>query len=91
MHQNLFGGDQCHGSHVFARSANIPYEIFNEIYGEVKTQHGLHLLTMLLHLTNTGSIKLKSTNPFQYPAIEPNYLSDKQDIDIFIEGIRPDK
>ncbi|CAC5376119.1 Glucose dehydrogenase [FAD, quinone],Choline dehydrogenase, mitochondrial,Oxygen-dependent choline dehydrogenase [Mytilus coruscus] len=43
---------------------------------------------ILLHPKSTGSIKLKSKDPFVHPVIDPNYLSNHHDIDIFIEAIR---
>ncbi|XP_052089229.1 glucose dehydrogenase [FAD, quinone]-like [Mytilus californianus] len=43
---------------------------------------------ILLHPNSTGSIKLKSKDPFVHPVIDPNYLSNHHDIDIFIEAIR---
>ncbi|VDI41110.1 Hypothetical predicted protein [Mytilus galloprovincialis] len=43
---------------------------------------------ILLHPKSTGSIKLKSNDPFVNPVIDPNYLIHRHDIDIFIEAIR---
>ena len=35
-----------------------------------------------------GTIKLKSTDPFDYPLIDPHYLENKRDVKTFIRGIR---
>ncbi|XP_063405240.1 oxygen-dependent choline dehydrogenase-like [Mytilus trossulus] len=43
---------------------------------------------ILLHPKSTGSVRLKSKDPFVHPVIDPNYLMHRHDIDIFIEAIR---
>jgi len=46
------------------------------------------MIPIILHPKSRGSITLKSTNPFEYPNIDPNYLADQEDMDIFIEATR---
>jgi len=47
---------------------------------------GLHMT--LLRPTSLGSITLKSTNPFEPPVINPNYLSTQHDVDVLVRGMR---
>ncbi|KZV65546.1 GMC oxidoreductase [Peniophora sp. CONT] len=47
---------------------------------------GLHMT--LLRPTSTGSITLKSKNPFEHPLIEPNYLVTAHDRDVLLRGMR---
>ena len=57
--------------------------MFPEEYG-----HGMVVAVVLLHPKSRGTIKLKSANPFEHPAINPEYLKEKEDVDTLIRGIR---
>jgi choline dehydrogenase-like flavoprotein len=48
------------------------------------------IFPLLMHPKSVGQITLKSNNPFQWPKIEGNFLSDKENIDVhtFVEGIK---
>nr|XP_022905659.1 glucose dehydrogenase [FAD, quinone]-like [Onthophagus taurus] len=41
-----------------------------------------------LHAKSRGYISLKSKNPTEYPLIYANYLSEPDDLDVLVEGIR---
>ena len=40
------------------------------------------------HQKNSGTIKLQTTDPFDYPIIDPQCLTDKRGMEEFIAGIR---
>ncbi|KAK3098155.1 hypothetical protein FSP39_016702 [Pinctada imbricata] len=42
----------------------------------------------LIHPKSRGFVKLRSSDPLEHPIIDPNYLSEKEDIDTLIRGIR---
>lgn len=42
---------------------------------------------MLLHPKSEGEIKLRSSNSFDPPLIDPKYLSNEDDIALLIDGI----
>ncbi|XP_071114572.1 glucose dehydrogenase [FAD, quinone]-like [Haliotis cracherodii] len=49
----------------------------------------LHANGVIFHMPKSrGSIRLRSTNPFEYPVIDPNYLSHPHDVKTLIRGIR---
>ena len=39
-------------------------------------------------LGNTGTITLRSSDPFDSPAIQPNYLADPSDVKSLVEGLK---
>jgi len=46
------------------------------------------LYVSLLRPKSRGYLKLRSNNPFHYPAIQPNYLEEDDDLQTFIDSIR---
>jgi choline dehydrogenase len=50
--------------------------------------HGFTIGVVLLHPESTGSLMLRSTNPTDPPAIQPNYLASENDVKVMIEGLR---
>ena len=44
------------------------------------------MLLILLHPKSTGTLRLKSQNPFEHPILDPKYFKVKRDIDILIDG-----
>ncbi|KAL4234627.1 hypothetical protein ACF0H5_006268 [Mactra antiquata] len=53
-----------------------------------KWYEGFIMLPILLHPKSRGTVTLKSEDPFDYPDIDPNYLSEQEDMDVFIEGMK---
>jgi choline dehydrogenase len=50
--------------------------------------HGFTIGVVLLHPESKGRLKLRTTNPTDAPAIDPNYLASEQDVQVMIEGLR---
>ncbi|KAK3096962.1 hypothetical protein FSP39_005120 [Pinctada imbricata] len=46
------------------------------------------ILPTLLHPRSRGVIKLRSTDPLEHPLIDPNYLSEQEDVDTLVRGIK---
>jgi len=49
---------------------------------------GFGIASTLLHPASRGNIKLFSNNPFDYPFINTNYLSDPRDMKAIVEGLK---
>ncbi|XP_022916156.1 glucose dehydrogenase [FAD, quinone]-like [Onthophagus taurus] len=62
--------------------------VYNTVYKPLGDAETWSLLPLLLRPKSTGRISLKSSNPFVYPDINPNYFTHKEDILTLIEGIR---
>ena len=61
-------------------------QVVRALYGGTKGKDGVIILPKLLQPSSTGHIKLRSANPFDYPIIDPQYLTEKADIDMLIDG-----
>ena len=47
---------------------------------------GILINLIMLHPKSKGHVRLKSTNPYNHPIIDPKYLDDVQDVEIFHKG-----
>ncbi|XP_045160659.1 glucose dehydrogenase [FAD, quinone]-like [Mercenaria mercenaria] len=49
---------------------------------------GFSTVISLIDPKSVGTLKLKSADPFDYPLIDPQYLTDKRDIDAYVRAFR---
>ena len=61
-------------------------QVFRALNGGLDGRDGVTIFTKLLNPKSIGNIRLKSANPFDHPLINPNYLSEQQDVDTLIDG-----
>ncbi|KAF2879798.1 hypothetical protein ILUMI_26373 [Ignelater luminosus] len=63
---------------------------YNTIWRKVNASNTFTLLVILLHPSSRGELRLKSSSPYDYPLINPRFLSDSNDEDIatMYEGIK---
>ncbi|HSD76848.1 MAG TPA: GMC family oxidoreductase N-terminal domain-containing protein [Solirubrobacteraceae bacterium] len=52
------------------------------------SEHGLTIGTMPLQPASTGSVWLRSGDPLEPPAIDPAYLTAKEDVRVLLDGVR---
>jgi choline dehydrogenase len=50
--------------------------------------HGFSIASVCLQPRSRGSIRLRSTDPLEAPAIDPGFLSDPEDLRVLVEGTR---
>lgn len=76
------------GSDIAQKFSGWTDETFNTIAKIVSNP--IHVNVVLLHPKSRGRIKLKSASPFDYPLIDFNLLSDKDNFDIesLYRGVR---
>ncbi|KAF5303557.1 hypothetical protein FQR65_LT08158 [Abscondita terminalis] len=55
---------------------------FDSLWGKQNSQNSFSFGCILLHPKSFGSVKLKSNDPYEYPLIDLNSLSDKKNEDI---------
>ena len=67
---------------------NFRDEVVKEQLAKHPNEHGFMTVVSLTHPRSRGTITLKSSDPFDYPAIDPQYLTDKSDVSEFIAALR---
>ena len=63
-------------------------KVVTEQMAKTPNDNGFLTFVMPLHEKSRGTITLRSTDPFDYPIIDPEYLTDQRDIDDFIAALR---
>ena len=82
-------GGSVNGDSVLRRNFGIRDDVYDDIFeGIGLEQNSFMVFPMVLRPKSRGRIKLRSSNPFDYPIILPNYFSDPYDMKISIRGIR---
>ncbi|XP_043482242.1 glucose dehydrogenase [FAD, quinone]-like [Leptopilina heterotoma] len=69
------------------KAMGISDKVFQEYFAPLTYKNVVTLAPVLLHPKSLGEIKLNSKNPRESPIINPKYLSNKEDVEILIEGI----
>ncbi|XP_060071667.1 glucose dehydrogenase [FAD, quinone]-like [Ylistrum balloti] len=81
-------------AHIFPPSMkglvnfNFKKEIDDKIFLMPEDVLSVSFFPILLHPKSRGTIRLKTTDPFDYPEIDPHYLEHPDDVKMLIRGIR---
>ncbi|KAJ2942833.1 hypothetical protein O0L34_g15021 [Tuta absoluta] len=76
------------GSKAVRRGMMINEQIFDGVFGSIDSSEAWSAFLMLLHPKSVGYLELRDRNPFSFPRMYGNYLTDPRDIQAFIGGIR---
>ena len=75
-------------NNLYQLNSNIIYfQVTRELYGQSFGKPGLTFLVLLSRSKSKGTLRLKSANPFDHPLIDPNYLSERDDVEVLKEGM----
>lgn len=66
----------------------IPKSFVDKVFGSVHGRHAFTIAPVLMKPKSRGRIFLKTTNPFHWPHLRPNFFSNKDDLLILREGIK---
>ncbi|XP_031341290.1 glucose dehydrogenase [FAD, quinone]-like [Photinus pyralis] len=71
------------------RAYNYNDETYGAIWEKLDPRRSFTIRVVLLHPKSRGTIKLQSTSPYIYPAIDPKFFSDEngEDIETMYQGI----
>ncbi|CAH0546691.1 unnamed protein product [Brassicogethes aeneus] len=85
----IYGAGNC--TNAFIKKAyNLKDETYEAFYAPLDPPRCFIVVPTALHVKSVGSVKLKTNNPYDFPLIDPNHLSDKENIDAktIYEGIK---
>ncbi|CAG2060290.1 unnamed protein product [Timema podura] len=63
-------------------------DFYKELFGPIQDREAFSIVPVLLRPHSQGYIRLRSKNPFHWPLIYPNYLSDERDMKVLVEGVK---
>ncbi|RXG58464.1 Glucose dehydrogenase [FAD, quinone], partial [Armadillidium vulgare] len=69
------------------RSSGFAY-LVEEYYSDLFYHDSVAMGPTLLRPKSRGSITLRSTDPFDQPNIDPNFLADPEDLEFFVRASR---
>ena len=61
-------------------------QIIEMTYGKLDNTEGFVIGGWVSHPASSGQLRLRSNKPSDRPLIQPNYLKERQDIKIMVEG-----
>ncbi|XP_043286484.1 glucose dehydrogenase [FAD, quinone]-like isoform X2 [Venturia canescens] len=73
---------------VLRKAMGISDRIFEQYFGPLIVQTSITIAPVLLHPKSSGEIRLASSNPFDYPLIDPKYLTHKDDVTTLLSGLK---
>ena len=73
---------------MIIRFDTVADDVWNSYYGPISNTDTWQVIPMLLRPLSVGKIRLKSANPDDRPLIDPQYLSNVQDLNVIIEGTK---
>lgn len=73
---------------VLKETMGISEKVYNEYFGPNLYENTITIAPVLLHPKSKGEIKLRSSNSFDPPLIDPKYLSNEDDIALLIDGLQ---
>ncbi|KAL0818220.1 hypothetical protein ABMA28_008722 [Loxostege sticticalis] len=79
---NSDGGEQLRKVH------GLTENFYDAVFRPINNMDVWSIIPMLLRPRSKGFIQLRSANPYDYPYIYPNYLTDEMDVKTLIEGVK---
>lgn len=66
------------------RQLNLGSDIYARLYEDILYRESYLIMPLLLRPQSKGYIKLRSSDPYEHPAIVPNYFDDPHDLDVLV-------
>ena len=63
-------------------------DVWNNYYSPLAFKDTWQVVPVLLRPLSRGTIRLKSTDPYDHPIIDPQYFSNTRDLDVLVEAMK---
>jgi len=75
---------------IFKKSWNIKDDVWDSLYkrADETVKRGMYITTLLLHPKSVGTIRLKSSKAEDDPLIDPKLLTNAEDVDTLVNGLK---
>lgn len=70
------------------RVLGLKDSLYQTVYAPIANKDAWSIMPLLLRPRSRGWVRLRSKNPFDYPIMDPNYFSDRFDIDTLVQGAK---
>lgn len=70
-----------------AAGLRLREDLVEQLFKPLQNQRTFFYLPMLLHPRSKGHLRLQSNNYLDYPILEPNFFSDRRDLESLVEGV----
>lgn len=84
----LAGSPTSDDGQTFRRVQGITKEMWNQVYKPYISYDTFSLYPVLLRPKSRGFVRLRSTNPYEPPVIDPQYLTQEADVKIMVDAMR---
>ncbi|XP_004519844.1 glucose dehydrogenase [FAD, quinone] [Ceratitis capitata] len=86
----VLGAGSLSGDHMGSLRdlLGMPDDFYYKVYEGLHDKETFGLVPVLLRPRSRGRISLRSTNPFHWPRMEPNYMQDPDDVRAMLEGVQ---
>ncbi|XP_071867879.1 glucose dehydrogenase [FAD, quinone]-like isoform X1 [Bombus fervidus] len=82
------GATSSDGGRGIWKAHGLTNKFYDAVYGEINNKDLWTVLPILLRPKSKGFIALRSSNPFDYPLIYPNYFEQPEDMATLVEGVK---
>ncbi|GIY76537.1 glucose dehydrogenase [Caerostris darwini] len=86
---HFFSGTLAIEQAKFLKSAfGITDQVYRQVYAPYKGRNTFFFTPCVLRPKSRGTIRLKSTNPFEHPLLDPNMFEVEEDLDLLTEAMK---
>ena len=71
---------------LFSISIHALFQTIEQVKRRDTFTHGFRCLASLLRPTSRGTLRIRSADPFEYPALDPHYLENPEDLAQLVRG-----